>query len=124
MLANLFRTKYLGKYYSNTNSNKKGDVKDQNRENYDSISLLSVVHKLSTIVFTYSISATLDSNQLKEQTGFRIGYSTTNHIHVIYQVVEKNAEYTKFLCMTFIDYEKKAFYSVEISAAMKTLRKH
>ena len=42
------------------------------------------------------ISATLDSNQLRK----------TDHIHVINQVVEKYAEYTKPQCITFIDYEK------------------
>ena len=74
-------------------------------------------------MFTNSISATLDSNQPREEAGFRSGYSTTDHIHVISQVLEKYAEYTKPLYMAFIDCVK-AFDSVETSAVMKTLRRH
>ena len=64
----------------------------------------------------------LDSNQPREQAGFRSGYSTTDHIQVINQVMEKTAEYRKPLCMAFIDYEK-AFDSVRISAVMGAIRK-
>ena len=42
-----------------------------------------------TKVLTNRISATLDSNWRKEQTGFRSGYSTSEYSHIINQVVEK-----------------------------------
>ena len=98
----------------------KGNMK--NLKSYRPISLLSIVYKLFTKVFTHRISAMLDSNQPKEQAGFQSGYSTTDHIHLINEIVEKFAEYTTLLCMAFIDYEK-AFNSVETSAVMKALRR-
>ena len=73
-------------------------------------------------MFTNGISATLDSNQPKENADFRSGYSTINQIHVINQVIEKYAEYTKPLCMAFINYDE-VFDSVETSTVMKTLRR-
>ena len=60
-----------------------------------------------------SINIILESNQPKEQAGFQLDYSTTDHIHVINQIIDKYAEYTKPLCMIFIDFGR-AFDSVEI----------
>ena len=71
-------------------------------------------------MFTNKISATLDSNQPREQAGCRSGYPTTDYIHVIKNVVKKYAEYTKPLCKDLTDYEI-AF--VEASAVMKALRR-
>ena len=45
---------------------------------------------------------------------FQSGYSTTYHIHINNQVIEKYVKYAKPLCMVFIDYEK-AFESMKIS---------
>ena len=75
MLANLFRTKNFEKCY------------------------YIICYK----VLTDEISATLDSSQLREQARFLIGYSTTDQIHVINQVLEKYTEYTKPLYIAFID---------------------
>ena len=55
---------------------------------------------------------TLDENQPWEQAGFRKGYSTTDHLHALNQLIEKSKEYQRPLCLSFIDYEK-AFDSVE-----------
>ena len=61
----------------------------------------------------------LDPNQPREQTAFRSGYPKTDQIHFSNQVVEKYAEYTKPLSMTFIDYIK-AFDSAETLTVVKT----
>ena len=50
------------------------------------------------------------SNQLKEQVGFWSGCSITEYIHVINQVVAIYIEYTKPLCMAYIDYEKASLH--------------
>ena len=98
---------------------KKGDTKDL--KNYRPISLLSVIYKLFTKVITNRIADTLDLNQPREQAGFRSGFSTTDHIHTLNQIIEKTNEYRKPLCMAFIDYEK-AFDSVEIPAVLRAIR--
>ncbi len=89
--------------------------------NYKPISLLAAIYKPFTKIITNRVSATLDSNQPREQSGFRSGYSTTDHIHVINQIIEKSAEYNLPLCMAFIDYEK-AFDSVKTAAVMQALK--
>ncbi|GFO40357.1 endonuclease-reverse transcriptase [Plakobranchus ocellatus] len=64
----------------------------------------------------------LDENQPRDQAGFRKGYSTTDHIYILNQVIEKSNEYNLPLCVGFIDYEK-AFDSVEHFAIFDALRK-
>ena len=69
------------------------------------------------------IEKQLDANQSKEQTGFRQGYSTSDHLHVITQQVEKCNEYTIPLCLVFVDYEK-AFDSVKHNGIIDAMRAH
>ncbi|GFO16827.1 endonuclease-reverse transcriptase [Plakobranchus ocellatus] len=64
----------------------------------------------------------LDENQPRDQAGFRKGYSTTDHIYTLNQVIEKSNEYNLPLCVGFVDYEK-AFDSVEHFAIFDALRK-
>jgi hypothetical protein len=89
---------------------KKGDIKDIN--NYRPISLISHISKLFSKVILNRIEKALDSNQAREQAGFRKGFSTTDHLQVVNQLVEKCNEYKLPLCIAFVDYEK-AFDSVE-----------
>ena len=64
---------------------------------------------------------TLDENQPREQAGFRKGYSTTDHLQSVNQIIEKSNEFNKQLCIAFIDYEK-AFDSVEHEDIFTALR--
>ncbi len=97
---------------------KKGDIKDIN--NYRPISLVSHVSKLFSKVILNRIERALDNNQPREQAGFRSGYSTTDHLHTINQVVEKCNEFRIPLCLAFVDYEK-AFDSVEHVGIMEAM---
>jgi len=97
---------------------KKGSITDLG--NYRPISLLSNIYKLFTKVLTNRLTHTLDFNQPREQAGFRSGYSTTDHLHVVNQLIEKANEYQLPLCLAFIDYEK-AFDSIEVPAVLQAL---
>lgn len=65
----------------------------------------------------------LDSNQAKEQAGFRSGFSTTDHLQVITQIIEKTNEHEMPMYLAFVDYEK-AFDSVEHAGIIDALVKH
>ena len=99
---------------------KKGDPKDI--KNYRPISLLSHSYKIFTRLLQTRIERTLDENQPREQAGFRKGYSTTDHLQALNQIIEKSNEYNLPLCIGFINYEK-AFDTVEHFAIFEALRK-
>ena len=98
---------------------KKGDRRDIN--NYRPISLLAHTYKLFTRVLQKRMERALDENQPREQAGFRKGYSTTDHLQSVNQIIEKSNEFNKRLCIAFIDYEK-AFDSVEHKDIFTALR--
>ena len=98
---------------------KKGDPEDLN--NYRPITLLSQIYKVFTRVVLNRIQKRLDNELSKEQAGFRSGYSTIDHIHVLKQLMEKCREYQIPLCIGYIDY-KKAFDSVETAAVLNALK--
>ena len=79
------------------------------------------MYKLFTRVLQKRMEHTLDTNQPREQAGFRKGYSTTDHLQSINQVIEKCNEFNLPLCIAYIDYEK-AFDSVEHAIIFKALR--
>ena len=99
---------------------KKGDPKDI--KNFRPISLLSHSYKIFTRLLQTRIERTLDENQPREQAGFRKGYSTTDHLQALNQIIEKSNKYNLPLCIGFIDYEK-AFDTVEHFAIFEALRK-
>ena len=99
---------------------KKGDKADI--KNYRPISLLSHAYKIFTRIIQNRIKHILDTNQPREQAGFREGYSTTDHLQALNQLIEKANEYQLKLCIGFIDYEK-AFDSVEHDNLFAALRK-
>ena len=65
---------------------KKGDTAEI--KNYRPISLLPVMYKVFSQVL---LQRTLDQNQTREKAGFRSGFSTIEHIHVVSQLQRKSA---------------------------------
>ncbi|CAM4712403.1 unnamed protein product [Leuciscus chuanchicus] len=90
---------------------KKGD-REQLR-NYRPIWLLPTVYKVFTKVLYNQLARQLDEQQPPEQAGFRSGYSTMDHIHVLNQLLERCRKYKMPLVLAFVDYEK-AFDSIEM----------
>ncbi|KAK6763892.1 hypothetical protein RB195_024286 [Necator americanus] len=88
--------------------------------NYRPICLLSVIYKLFTRVILNRIEKALDEGQPCEHAGFRIGFSTTDHIHTVSKLIEVSREYKLPHCLTFIDL-KKTFDSVETEAVVEAL---
>ena len=83
---------------------KKGNPLDI--KNYRPISLMSNIYKLFASIILARIRDNIDSKQPIEQAGFRSGFSTTDHIQTLDQVIEKYREYDQPLYLTFIDYSK------------------
>ena len=124
LFTNCLRQRTIPKEWNNAIIillHKKGDVKDIN--NYRPISLLSHMSKLFTKVIKNRIEKQLDINQAREQAGFRSGYSTTDHLQVITQLVQKSNEYELPMCFIFVDYEK-AFDSVEHCGIINAIKEH
>lgn len=94
---------------------KKDEIK-----NYRPISLVSHFYKLFVKIILNEINHTLDGEQPPEQAGFRSSFSTSDHLMVVNQLIEKYNEYNKELHLAFIDYEK-AFDSVEFAFMLKAL---
>ena len=88
-------------------------------KNYRPRRLLSHSYKIFTRLSQTRIERTLDENQLREQAGFRKGYSTSDHLQALNQPVETSNECNLLLCIGFIDYEK-AVETVEKSNINKT----
>ncbi|KAK6760964.1 hypothetical protein RB195_022147 [Necator americanus] len=88
--------------------------------NYCPICLLSVIYKLFTRVILNRIENVLDEGQPCEQSLFRKGFGTIDHIRTVSKLIEVSGEYKMPLCLTFIDL-KKAFDSVVTEAVMEAL---
>lgn len=79
--------------------------------NYRPISLLASIYKLFSSLLLERLSQDIDQQQPREQAGFRSGFSTTDHIHTLEQIIEKYREFNRPLYLAFIDYSK-AFDSI------------
>lgn len=66
---------------------RRGDPRDIS--NYRPIILLNNMYKLFTKVIKNRITSPLDRNQPREQAEFREGFPTTDHLHVVNQLIEK-----------------------------------
>ncbi|KAJ2946764.1 hypothetical protein O0L34_g12828 [Tuta absoluta] len=98
---------------------KKGDPLDLG--NYRPISLLPSIYKLFSSILLKRITNNIDIKQPVEQAGFRSGFSTTDHIHTLEQILEKFKEYNQRLYIGFIDYFK-AFDSIYHSSIWEALK--
>ncbi|KAJ4449558.1 hypothetical protein ANN_00960 [Periplaneta americana] len=70
---------------------KKGGKDDIN--NYRPISVLPNLYKLFTKIITERMTKILDENQPMEQAGFRLGFSTIDHLQTTNQLFEKVQEF-------------------------------
>lgn len=89
---------------------KKGDKNNIN--NYRPISLMANLYKVFIKKILERLTKNLDSNQPKEQAGFRSDFSTIDHIHTVKQIIEKCNEYDRPYYLSFVDYNK-AFDSLK-----------
>lgn len=83
--------------------------------------MLSTVYKLFSYIVTKKIDRDVDKNQPVEQAGFRSGFSTTDHLQVVSQLIEKHKEFNTPLIIAFLDYTK-AFDSLCHEAIWSTLQ--
>ncbi|CAG9137374.1 unnamed protein product [Plutella xylostella] len=90
-------------------------------DNYRPICLLPTIYKLFSKVLLNRMSAQLEEQQPREQAGFRKGFSTTDHIFTVTQVMEKFVEHNKILYLAFVDYTK-AFDSISHECVWNCLR--
>lgn len=89
--------------------------------NYRPISLLTSMYKLFASILLKRITPKIDESQPIEQAGFRSGFSTTDHIHALEQVISKYKEFNRPLYVAFIDYSK-AFDSISHNSIWNTLQ--
>jgi hypothetical protein len=100
---------------------KKGDHKDIG--NYRPIALLSSIYKTLMRLLYMRISPTLQASLDTCQAGFRRGYSTTQQIFVVTQILERSREYPMNTFMAFVDF-KKAFDSPYHDVIWKTMSEY
>lgn len=98
---------------------KKGDKGNVN--NYRPISLISTIYKVFSKCIFRRIRKTLDEQQPREQAGFRSGFSTTDHLQTINQIIEKSKEYQQDIHIAFIDF-MKAFDTIEHDMIWQALK--
>lgn len=97
---------------------KKGNPLDVG--NYRPISLMTSLYKLFASIILKRISSDINEAQPIEQAGFRPGYSTTDHLQSLEQVIEKYKEFRRPLYIAFIDYSK-AFDSISHNSIWNAL---
>ncbi|CAF4921274.1 unnamed protein product [Pieris macdunnoughi] len=86
----ILKTEYIPSQWTKniiTLLHKKGDR--NTIENYRPISLMSNMYKVFSKMILRRITKVMDEQQPMEQAGFRSGFSTVDHIHVIKQLIQK-----------------------------------
>jgi len=82
--------------------------------NYRPISLSLNINEIFMKIVKNRIYGILDNNQGEEQSGFRRGYSTVDHIFTVNQLIEKTHEYKIEVYLLLLDFNK-AFDSIKHS---------
>lgn len=100
---------------------KKGDRMEL--KNYRPITKTSHLYKLFIKIIANRLTKTLDDHQSVNQAGFRSGFSTTDHLFVVQQLIEKLSEHKMNLFMGFVDFEK-AFDSIEHPFLWLAMKEH
>ena len=75
-------------------------------ENYRGISLLPTAYKLFANIIKRRLNEYLEDEMVEGQCSFRKGYSCTDAIFTVQQIMEKRKEHNLPLFLLFIDYEK------------------
>jgi len=78
------------------------------------------MYKVFIKIIQNRICQLLDESQSVDQAGFRKGFSTTDHLHTLNQIIEKYKEYNLVLYVAFVDYIK-AFDSVKHNCLFQAL---
>jgi hypothetical protein len=93
-------------------------------DNYRGITLLSYLGKLFTSLINHRLEKCMHTIHYigMEQTGFRKGHSTTDHIFVLHALLEMYLKNNKQIYKCFVDY-RKAFDSVNRIELWKKLLK-
>ena len=95
----------------------KGDKKDHG--NYRGITLLSYMGKLFTAALNKRLTEFCEANNIlnENQTGFRKGYSTVDHVYLFMFIIDSIRVKKKKLYCAFIEY-KKAFDCVLVARSL------
>ena len=91
-------------------------------KNYRPICVMPLLYKLFAVMLHKRLAPTLESKLSRDQAGFRQGFSTVDHLHMLAQIQEKTSEWQIPVWTCFIDYEK-AFDSLEHEAIWAALAK-
>jgi len=99
---------------------KKGSIDDP--DNYRGITLLSCLGKLFTSCINHRLTVFIESQGIlgEEQSGFRDGYSTLDHMFVLHSLLELYLAHGNRIYCAFVDY-KKAFDLVDRSSLWSKL---
>jgi sorting nexin-29 len=98
---------------------KKGDRRKV--KHYRGITILNTRYKVLSLIILKRLKKYTEKAVGGYQCRFRKGRSTTDHIFVVRQLMEKHYEYAKDLHMAFVDY-KQAYDSIDRERLWEALR--
>ena len=78
------------------------------------------MYNLFTQILQRRMEKILDEKQTRDQAGFRKGHLTAGHFQTISQLIEKCIEFSRLLCIVYIDCAK-VFGAIEHEAVFNPL---